>query len=109
MIGIDLLITSKIFTSSAWNEHLKCKTQPMMIVILLSWLITLFEYTFHIPTNRIGHEQFLVTPLKVMQKLILIIILIVFALFYHLKKIPHWDHTAPFILILGSCIYRYWI
>lgn len=101
MLTIVLLIISNIFMTFAWYGHLKYKNQPMMFVILASWLIALFEYMFQVPANRIGYGQFSATQLKIIQEVISISVFIVFALFY-LKEIPRWNHAISFILILGA-------
>lgn len=101
MLTIVLLIISNVFMTFAWYGHLKYKNQPMMLVILLSWFIALFEYIFQVPANRIGYGQFSATQLKIIQEVISITIFIIFALFY-LKEIPRWNHAVSFILILAA-------
>jgi len=45
----------------AWYGHLKYKSKPLVIVILASWGIALFEYIFQVPANRLGAERFTLT------------------------------------------------
>ena len=52
-----LLVGSNLFMTTAWYGHLKFKSQPLWIVVLLSWAITFFEYWLAVPANRIGFQS----------------------------------------------------
>ena len=39
----------------AWYGHLKYRSSPLWLAILLSWMIAFFEYCFQVPANRIGY------------------------------------------------------
>ena len=43
MKTITLLVISNIFMTIAWYGHLKYKSKPLMLVILISWSIALFD------------------------------------------------------------------
>ena len=58
MKTITLLVISNIFMTVAWYGHLKYKSKPLILVILVSWSIALFEYIFQVPANRMGSEVF---------------------------------------------------
>lgn len=58
-----------------------------------------FEYCFQVPANRLGHEVYSVTQLKVIQEVITLAIFIVFSIFY-MKEGFHWNHAVGFLLIL---------
>ena len=55
-----LLLVSNIFMTIAWYGHLKLQEMklidnwPLFAVVLFSWGIALFEYSFQVPANRIG-------------------------------------------------------
>jgi len=49
MTTVILLIFSNIFMTIAWYGHLKFKSSPLMIVILISWGIAFFEYCLQVP------------------------------------------------------------
>ena len=51
---ILLLLASNVFMTFAWYGHLKYRSVPLMMAILASWGIALFEYTLMVPANRIG-------------------------------------------------------
>lgn len=63
-----LLIVSNVFMLSAWYFHLKqWGHKPWYLAALFSWCIAFFEYTVHIPANRIGHTVFSLPQLQVLQ------------------------------------------
>ena len=53
-----LLIVSNGFMTFAWYAHLKnLHSKPLVVAIVASWAIALFEYAFQVPANRIGSTQ----------------------------------------------------
>jgi uncharacterized protein (DUF486 family) len=58
-----MLVISNIFMTFALYGHLKMRklkwfdALPLMVVILISWSIALFEYCFQVPANRIGFNE----------------------------------------------------
>ena len=81
-LTILLLLFSNIFMTFAWYGHLKYKAQPLLIVILISWLIAFFEYCLQVPANRIGHSYFSAAELKTIQEIITLLVFAVFSIFY---------------------------
>ena len=75
---ILLLLASNVFMTFAWYGHLKYKSAPLLVVILVSWCIAFFEYCLAVPANRIGHEVYSAAQLKTIQE---VITLVVFAVF----------------------------
>ena len=71
---VGLLIVSTIFMTIAWYGHLKYKHEPLLWVILISWSVALFEYTFQVPANRIGAQTFSLMQLKIMQECITLVV-----------------------------------
>jgi uncharacterized protein (DUF486 family) len=65
----------------AWYGHLKYKSAPLLIVILISWGIAFFEYCFQVPANRIGHGTFNAAQLKTIQEVITLAVFCVFPSF----------------------------
>lgn len=82
----------------AWYGHLKFKTSPLWIVVLVSWLIAFAEYCFQVPANRIGHSMFTAAQLKTIQEVITLVVFAVFSVFY-LKEEFKWNYLVGFILI----------
>ena len=78
-----LLTLSNIFMTFAWYAHLRdLAHKPWYIAALLSWGIALFEYMLQVPANRIGHTQFQVGQLKILQEAITLGVFVPFAIFY---------------------------
>jgi len=78
-----LLVLSNIFMTFAWYGHLKSlNNRAWYIAALISWGIALFEYLLQVPANRIGHTQFSLAQLKIMQEAITLSIFVPFAMFY---------------------------
>jgi uncharacterized protein (DUF486 family) len=81
---IGLLILSNIFMTIAWYGHLKFKEMSwfanlvLPAIILISWGVALFEYSFQVPANRIGFIEnggpFNLWQLKVIQEVITLIV-----------------------------------
>jgi uncharacterized protein (DUF486 family) len=98
---VILLILSNVFMTVAWYGHLKFKERPLLLVIFVSWLIALPEYTLQVPANRWGHLQFTAPQLKIIQEAISITVFVIFSLLY-LKEMPTWRSAAAFVLILAA-------
>ena len=75
---ILLLVVSNVFMTFAWYGNLKLqemnviKDWPLILIILASWAVAFFEYSFMIPANRIGSSinggPFSLLQLKVIQE-----------------------------------------
>jgi uncharacterized protein len=78
-----LLICSNVFMTFAWYAHLRNLSQkPWIIAALVSWGIALFEYLLQVPANRIGHTQFSLGQLKILQEVITLTVFVPFAWLY---------------------------
>ncbi len=109
MKTILLLTVSNIFMTIAWYGHLKYKSSPLFIVIIISWLIAFVEYCFQVPANRIGHSQFTAAQLKTIQEVITLIVFCVFSVIY-LKEEFKWNYAIGFLLIILAVfvIFKKW-
>ena len=77
-----LLTVSNAFMLTAWYLHLKTLNhKPWYIAALVSWGIAFFEYTVHIPANRIGHNELTLTQLQILQIGMSLLISIQFTVF----------------------------
>lgn len=74
MKTIILLALSNIFMNLAWHAHLKFRNSALVVAIVASWGIALFEYIFQVPANRIGSYQWSVPQLKILQECITLIV-----------------------------------
>lgn len=102
---VALLILSNVFMTFAWYGHLKFKSSPLWIAILVSWLIALPEYALQVPANRFGFLSGGLSPyqLKILQEAITLIIFMLFAWLW-LGSIPTWRQGLAFVLIFGAVI-----
>lgn len=67
----------------AWYAHLKnMSARPLVVAILASWGIALFEYALQVPANRIGHGQMSLGQLKILQEVITLSVFVPFAWLY---------------------------
>ena len=83
VLPLCLLLASNVFMTFAWYGHLKnLADKPWYTAALISWGIALFEYLLQVPANRIGHTQFNVGQLKIMQEVITLSVYVPFAVFY---------------------------
>mgnify|MGYP003346373837 CR=1 FL=1 len=104
MKTIVLLTLSNIFMTFAWYGHLKFKSKPLWIVILVSWGIAFFEYCLQVPANRIGHGQFNGVQLKLIQEIITLIVFCFFSCWY-LKEPFKWNTLVGFALMAGAAFF----
>lgn len=80
---VVLLGISNVFMTFAWYAHLRnLNDKKWYIAALLSWGLALFEYLFQVPANRIGHSQYSLGQLKILQEIITLAVFAPFALFY---------------------------
>lgn len=94
----------------AWYGHLKFKEwgwiekSSLVLLILVSWGIALFEYVLHVPANRIGYKEFggpfSLFQLKVIQEVITLTIFLVFAVLFFKNETLKWNHFAAFICLV---------
>ena len=104
MKTILLLAISNVFMTFAWYGHLKYKSAPLWIAILVSWLIAFAEYCFQVPANRIGYGTFNAAQLKTIQEVITLFIFCLFSVFY-LKEDLRWNQLVGFSLIIVAVFF----
>jgi len=80
---VALLVCSNVFMTFAWYAHLRnLRAKPLIVAILASWGIALFEYMFQVPANRIGYTTLQLSQLKIVQEVITLAVFVPFAIFY---------------------------
>ena len=108
---VGLLVISNIFMTFAWYGQLKLSEMkvitsntPLYTVIILSWVIALFEYCFMVPANRYGFTGngglFSLLQLKVMQEVISLMVFTVFTIIFFKGEALHWNHFLAFCLLI---------
>ncbi len=98
-LPILLLLGSNVFMTFAWYGHLKYKSSPLFLVILVSWGIAFFEYLLQVPANRLGSTVYSAPQLKGMQEVITLLVFAGFSIWY-LGQPLKWNHWAGFALII---------
>ena len=97
-----LLAASNVFMTFAWYGHLKnLATAPWYVAALVSRGIALFEYLLQVPANRIGHQQFSVGQLKIMQEVITLTVFVPFAALY-LREPLKLDYLWAALCMVGA-------
>ncbi len=99
-----MLIASNLFMTTAWYGHLKFKSVALPLVIGVSWLIALPEYSLAVPANRIGSAVYSPAQLKTIQEAITLVVFVGFSYFY-LGQPIRWSTLLGFALIFaGSAV-----
>ena len=108
--SILLLIVSNVFMTFAWYGHLKLQDAklidnwPLILVILFSWGIALFEYCAQVPANRMGFQgnggPFTLMQLKVIQEVITLVVFTLFSTLLFKGESLHWNHLAAFLCLI---------
>ncbi|MBQ8051043.1 MAG: DMT family protein [Bacteroidaceae bacterium] len=106
-----LLVISNVFMTFAWYGHLKLQQMkvltsntPLYVVILLSWMLALAEYSCQVPANRMGFEgnggAYSLMQLKVIQEVISLIVFTGFTVLFFSGESLHWNHLAAFVCLV---------
>lgn len=103
---ILLLICSNAFMTLAWYGHLRFKDMAwsrnlgLVSIILISWLIALFEYALQVPANRIGFREhggpFSLVELKVIQEAITLVVFTGFSILFFRNETLRMNHLIGF-------------
>jgi uncharacterized protein (DUF486 family) len=107
---IILLTLSNTFMTFAWYGHLKFKDMKwsenlsLIMVILISWGIALFEYILQVPANRIGFKEyggpFSLVQLKVIQEVITLVVFVGFSLIFFKNETFRTNHLIGFVFLV---------
>ena len=108
--SILLLIVSNVFMTFAWYGLLNLQDAklidnwPLILVILFSWGIALFEYCAQVPANRMGFQgnggPFTLMQLKVIQEVITLVVFTLFSTLLFKGESLHWNHLAAFLCLI---------
>ena len=114
---IILLVISNIFMTFAWYGNLKLKELnisthwPLILVILASWGIALFEYIIMIPANQIGSKinggPYSLIQLKIIQEAISISVFTLIAITVFRTETLHWNHIVAFVFIIAAVFFAF--
>ena len=112
-----LLVVSTIFMTFAWYGNLKLQEMkistdwPLILIILASWGLALFEYCFMVPANRLGSDinggPFNLVQLKVIQECVsLIVFSLILALCFKTQSL-HWNHLVSFVFLVIAVFFAF--
>ncbi len=112
-----LLIVSNIFMTFAWYGNLKLTELkintdwPLILIIVTSWALAFFEYSFMIPANRIGSQinggPFSLMQLKIIQECVsLFVFTIIVATVFKGEPI-RWNHLVSFACIIMAVFFAF--
>ena len=108
---ILLLIGSNIFMTLAWYGNLKLQDMKIIspntsivLIVLISWFVALFEYSFLIPANRIGSDinggPFSLVQLKVIQEVISCLVFGVIVSVLFKGQAIQWNHLVAVVFLV---------
>ena len=104
---VGLLLVSNVFMTLAWYAHLKLQTAkiisswPLYTVVLFSWGIALFEYSFMVPGNG---GPFSLVQLKIIQEVVTLLVFTIFSLVAFNTHLS-WNHFAAFACMVGAVFF----
>lgn len=107
---IGLLLMSNFFMTIAWYGHLKFKeinwfnNLALPYIIVISWSIALFEYSFQVPANKIGYSgnggPFNLWQLKVIQEVITLVVFTFFTILVFKNETFRINHLIGFCFLI---------
>ncbi|MCK9617613.1 MAG: DMT family protein [Lentimicrobiaceae bacterium] len=110
ILTVVLLVLSNTFMTFAWYGHLKFKQMSwfnnlgLVSIILISWGIALFEYSFQVPANRIGFNEndgpFNLWQLKVIQEVITLTVFTAFMIIFFKNEPFRINHLIGFCFLI---------
>ncbi len=102
----------------AWYGHLKAQqvspkfaSLPIFMVIVVSWLIALFEYCAQVPANRIGFIDnggpFTLFQLKIIQEVISLSVFTLLAILLFRTESFRLNHLWSFLCLVGAVFFAF--
>ena len=105
-LPIVLLTFSNLFMTFAWYGHLKYKSKPLLLVILVSWGIAFFEYVLQVPANRWGSNTYTPYQLKIIQEVITLSVFVPFSVLY-LREPIRLDYLWAGLCLCGAVYFLF--
>ncbi len=112
---ILLLIASNVFMTFAWYGQLKlsemriCTDWPLILLILASWGVALFEYILMVPANRMGSSinggPFNLMQLKVIQEVISLTVFTVIVSMIFKNEPIYWNHIVALVCLVAAVFF----
>ncbi len=116
---IALLVVSNVFMTFAWYGHLKLQQlkifsdhTPLYVIIFLSWMLALPEYSCQVPANRIGFDgnggPFNIMQLKVIQEVVSLTVFTVFVTVFFNGETLRWNHLAAAVCLVMAVYFVFY-
>lgn len=112
-----LLVVSNVFMTFAWYGNLKLHEMkistdwPLVLIILASWGMALFEYSVMIPANRLGSQitggPFSLMQLKILQEALSLVVFTVVVTLCFKGETIHWNHIAAFGCLIAAVFFAF--
>lgn len=104
-ITVGMLVVSNLIMLYAWYGHLRSMAgRPLWLVILVSWLIALFEYSMTVPANRLGSKTMSLEQLKIVQEAIALLTFVPFSILV-MKQGVSWNYAAAAVCIFAAVFF----
>ncbi|HSQ46306.1 MAG TPA: DMT family protein [Lutibacter sp.] len=117
VLTILLLVLSNTFMTLAWYGHLKFAEWKwfnklgLISIVLISWGIALFEYSFQVPANRIGFRgnggPFSLLQLKMIQEVITLVVFAAFSLIAFKTETFRLNHIIAFVFLILAVYFMF--
>lgn len=117
VLTIVLLVLSNTFMTLAWYGHLKFTEWKwfnklgFISIVLISWGIALFEYSFQVPANRIGFRgnggPFSLLQLKMIQEVITLVVFAAFSLIAFKTETFRLNHIIAFLFLILAVYFMF--
>ena len=116
---IALLVVSNVFMTFAWYGHLKLQQlkifsdhTPLYVIIFLSWMLALPEYSCQVPANLIGFDgnggPFNIMQLKVIQEVVSLTVFTVFVTVFFNGETLRWNHLAAAVCLVMAVYFVFY-
>ena len=112
-----MLVVSNVFMTFAWYGNLKLTELkintdwPLILIILTSWGLAFFEYSFMIPANRIGSQinggPFSLMQLKIIQEAVSLTVFTVIVATVFKGEPIRWNHMVSFLCIIAAVFFAF--
>lgn len=104
VLPIVMLMISNVFMTFAWYGHLRFKSAPLIVAILVSWSIAFFEYCLAVPANRWGSAVYSTVQLKTIQEIVTLAVFALFSIFYLGERFS-WNHGIGFLFLICGAFF----
>lgn len=118
LLTVLMLMVSNVFMTFAWYGNLKLQEMkistdwPLALVILCSWGVALFEYSFMVPANRMGSKimggPFSLVQLKVIQEVVSITVFSVIVTLVFKGESLQWNHIVAFLCLVLAVFFVFY-